>query len=608
MISMLGLGVVAATLLLQRHGYHAPGIKTDREVALLSEDEWQDVVNKNARVTGPHAHKALVLYDTTEEGSADVRDNVEFVMKTLSVRTVSLPETAFDQIAANLKNFDDLIVCSSNMQKFQAILPDIEAWVKAGGHLMFTSSPNNDTLDRSWFPLLGIQDTMELGSIDIGSLQVQTDIIAGAQGMDFSSDVITGNVLNPDLTKDCTVHIATADEDKTPLLWEHDFEKGKVIVSNADLMEGKISRGVIASSYCSMYPVYTYPIINAAVYNIDDMPSPAPVGYDENVLEQYGYTIYDFYTNVWMPAMQKLAKDYDIRYSTYTIETYADNVEGPFDYEENRKSASYYANIILNMGGEVGIHGYNHQPFIPEGFRLSRENRGYKPWPSIKNMIASMNQVISYTESLCKGINAVSYVAPSNVISKEALQELLIQVPHLRVYAGIYSGTRDQMVQEFEVLNNGVVFCPRLTADMQMAESEWWMAVNELNFHYMESNFIHPDDILDEARSHGGDFQEMLNSYRKMVEWIVDHGVRTCTISEAGGAVQRFANLSVDQELKGNQLLIHVDGLIDEASMMVRTNGKVPVNVTGGTIKKLTDSIYILTINSEEITIDLEDE
>ena len=95
----VGLGVVAATLLLQRHGYHAPGIKTDREVALLSEDEWQDVVNKTARVTGPHAHKALVLYDTTEEGSADVRDNVEFVMKTLSVRTVSLPETAFVEAA-----------------------------------------------------------------------------------------------------------------------------------------------------------------------------------------------------------------------------------------------------------------------------------------------------------------------------------------------------------------------------------------------------------------------------------------------------------------------------------------------------------------------------
>ena len=608
MISMMVLGVTAAALLIQRHGYHASGIKIDREISLLDEDEWQDVINKNARTPGKHAHKALVIYDSTEEGSENVREQIEFVMKTLSVKTVFLSETAFDQIAANLKSFDDLIVCSSNLRKFDAARPIIEEWVKAGGHLMFTSSPNNDTLERIWFPLLGIHDTTELGSIDIGSLQVQSDILAGAQGMDFSSEVITGNVLNPTLTDDCIVHIATADEDKTPLLWEHDFGKGKVIVSNADLMESKVSRGVIASSYCAMYPIYAYPIINAAVYNIDDMPSPAPVGYDKNVLEQYGYTIYDFYSNVWMPAMQKLAKEYGIRYSTYTIETYDDNVEGPFDDEENRKTASYYANIILKMEGEIGIHGYNHQPLIPEGFRLSKENRGYRHWPSIKNMIGSLNQVIAYTESLCKGIEAVAYVAPSNVISKEALQELLIQVPHLRIYAGIYSGTRDQMVQEFEVLNNGVVYCPRLTADMQMAESEWWTAVNELNFHFVESNFIHPDDILDEARSHGGDFQEMLGSYKKMVEWNLDQGLRTCTISEAGGAVQRFANLSVDQELKGNQLLVHADGLIDEAAMMIRTNGKVPVNVTGGSIKKLTDSIYILTINSQEITIDLEDE
>ena len=605
---MMALGAAAAALLIQRHGYHASDISSDREISLLSEDEWQDVVNKNARTPGKHAHKALVIYDSTEEGSANVQEQIEFVMNSLSVRTVSLSETAFDQIAPNLKSFDDLIVCSSNLQKLDETRPAIEAWVKAGGHLMFTSSPNNDTLERVWFPLLGIHDTEELGSIDISSLQVQSDILAGARDMDFSSEVITGNVLNPTLTEDCTVHISTADEDKTPLLWEHDFEKGKVIVSNADLMESKTCRGVIASAYCSMYPVYAYPIINAAVYNIDDMPSPAPVGYDKNVLEQYGYTIYDFYSNVWMPAMQKLAQEYDIRYSTYTIETYDDNVNGPFDDVDNRKTASYYANIILSMGGEIGIHGYNHQPFIPEGFRLSKENRGYRPWPSIKNMIASMKQVIAYTESLCKEIEAVAYVAPSNVISKEALQELLIQVPHLRIYAGIYSGTRDQMVQEFEVLDNGVVNCPRLTADMQMAESEWWTAVNELNFHFVESNFIHPDDILDESRSHGGDFHEMLASYRKMVEWNLDQGLRTCTISEAGGAVQRFANLSVDQKLKGNQLIIQVDGLIDEAAMMVRTNGKLPVNVTGGSIKKVTDSIYILTINSQEITIDLEDE
>ncbi len=606
-LPLLILGLAAAALLVQRQGYKAANTENEREISLLDEGEWQDVANKKAGKPGRHARKAMILYDSTEEGSSGVRENVEFVLNTLSVRTKALSESAFDQIPDNITKFDDLIICCSNLSSLDKSRGDLEAWVKNGGHIIFTTSPNPDLLDKGWYSLLGIEEGQELSTIDISSLQIQTDILAGAEDMDFSSDVITGNVLNPVLTGDCTVHITTADEDKIPLLWEHVLDQGKTMVSNADLMESKVSRGVIAAGYCALYPAYAYPVINAAVYNIDDLPSPAPVGYDQNVLNQYGYTIYDFYSNVWMPAMQKLAKDYGLRYSTYTIETYDDNVEGPFDDEENKKTASYYANLILGMGGEVGIHGYNHQPFIPEGFILNKENEGYKPWPSIKNMIASMEQVIRYTESLAKGVEAVAYVAPSNVISREALQELLLQVPHIRVYAGIYSGTSDQMVQEFEVLENGVVNCPRLTADMQMAESEWWTALNELNFHYVESNFIHPDDILDESRSHGGDFHEMLESYRRMVEWNQRQGLRTCTISEAGGAVQRFANLSVNQRIKGNKLVIHVRGLIDEASMMVRTNGKVPGKVTGGSLKKLTDSIYILTVKEDKITIDLED-
>ena len=606
-IPMLILGVAATALLAQRQGYRNQGITIEREPELLDEDEWEDVVNKKAGKPGKNAKKALILYDSTEEGSAEVLENAEFVLKTLGVRTKALSESRFGQIEGYIKEFDDLILCCSNLNILDSLDEEIDKWVKEGGHIMFSTGLNNDTLNQNWYPLLGIFSHEELGTVDINSLQIQSDILAGAEGMDFSSEVITGNVLNPSLTDDCITHITTADEDMVPLLWEHDYGEGKVMVCNGDLMDSKVSRGVLAASYCEMYPVYAYPIINAAVYNIDDMPSPAPVGYDENILDQYGYTIYDFYSNVWMPAMQKLAEEYDIRYSTYTIETYDDNVEGPFNDLDNKKTASYYANIILGMGGEIGIHGYNHQPFVPEGFKLNEENEGYKPWPSIKNMIDSMNQVIGYAESLAEGIDAVAYVAPSNVISKEFLQELLIQVPHLRVYAGIYSGTSDQMVQEYEVLENGVVNCPRLTADMQMAESEWWTALNELNFHFVESNFIHPDDILDEHRSHGGDFHEMLESYRKMIEWNQKQGIRTCTISEAGGAVQRFSNLSVNQKFKDNKLSIRVRGLIDEAALMVRTNGKVPYKVTGGSLEKLTDSIYILTINSEKITIKLKD-
>ena len=58
-------------------------------------------------------------------------------------------------------------------------------------------------------------------------------------------------------------------------------------------------------------------------------PAPAPAGYDKNVLSQYGYTVTDYILNVWMPAIQKIGEEYDVRYSTFVIRSYEDNVNGP---------------------------------------------------------------------------------------------------------------------------------------------------------------------------------------------------------------------------------------------------------------------------------------
>lgn len=161
------------------------------------------------------------------------------------------------------------------------------------------------------------------------------------------------------------------------------------------------------------------------------------------------------------------------------------------------------------------------------------------------------------------------------------------------------------MVQEFEVLNNGTVYCPRLTADMQMEDSEWWLQINELNYHYVESNFIHPDDILDEERSDGGDFSQMLSSYKSMIEWNQKYGLKTSTISECGAAVQKYCNLNYSQTLDGNDLNIKVDGLIDNAYMMLRLNGKRIVSMKGGTYQKISDDVYVLEINDKDVSVKL---
>jgi hypothetical protein len=425
--------------------------------------------------------------------------------------------------------------------------------------------------------------------------------------MEFSDDVISCEVIDFTLNDDCTLHISTSDELETPLLWEHPCENGKVIVCNTILMDAKNDRGIIASAYCRFYPIYVYPVINACTYCIDDYPSPSPAGYDSNIVSQYGYTVSDFLSNVWLPSMETITEKYGIKFSSFAIETYENDVESPFNNVDNELSAKYYASRILYSGGEVGIHGYNHQPLVLEGYKLDKENAGYTPWFSIQSMIESINSVISYTENLADDLEVTAYVAPSNVISNEAFQGMLSEIENIRVYAGIYMGTEDQFIQEYEVLDNGVVLCPRLTADMQMEDSEWWTQINELNFHYVESNFIHPDDILDEERSDGGDFNQMLSGYCDMIEWNQSQGLRETTISECGASVQRYCNLTYEQTLTDDELMISVDGLIDTAYMMLRTNDKRPVSVTGATLQEISADVYILEITDSNIVVKLVD-
>ena len=599
-------------------------VSEPKEYDFLDEDAWYVVRNENAGKVSADAQKCLVVFDGNDETSIALKDNVVFVLKSINVQVQmkelyildELDEDDAEEGAPEVEpvmmqdqydyaEFDDVIFCISDLSFLGVDYHGFTDWVSQGGHAIFAMGIEPTAGLLQWSGLLGLSNTTMPDVTTADSLRFKTSLLAGVEGREFSDDIINCAALEVALQPDCLVHITTCDEPELPLRWEKSVGSGKVLACNADLFESKADRGVFVSAYCSLYPAFAYPVINSAVYCIDDCPAPAPAGYDDNVREQYGYTVRDFISNVWMPSMQQIAEEYEIAFTTFVIQSYDDNVEGPFNNQDNIKSAKYYASLIIGMGGEVGIHGYNHQPLVLEGFEYNNENAGYVEWPSAKKMLESIDAVIKYTESLTDELYVQAYIAPSNVISDEALLAMQNRFEDLRIYAGVYLGTKDQMVQEFQVLDNGIVYCPRLTADMQMEDSEWWMQINELNYHYIASNFIHPDDILDEERSDGGDFAQMLSSYKGMIEWNQRYGLRTGTISECGAAVQRYCNLNYTQTYEEDTLHIEVDGLIDTAYMMLRLNGKEPIQMEGGTYTKLSENVYILEISDKNITIKL---
>ena len=301
--------------------------------------------------------------------------------------------------------------------------------------------------------------------------------------------------------------------------------------------------------------------------------------------------------------MQRIAEQYNIRYSTFLIQCYEADVEKPFANTNNYPSASYYTKLLLETGSELGLHGYNHQPLVLEGYEFDEKNGGYTCWLTVEDMLDSIKAALLYADSLGPDVNIQAYVAPSNVLSSEAMSAMIRQFEDIRVYAGVYIGTPDQLIQEFSVLDNDVVQVPRLTADMQMESSEWWLQVNELNYHYYESNYIHPDDILDEERSDGGDFTSMVSAYESMVQWNKRYGIKTTTISEAAGSVQRYCNLSLMQDYDEDGVSMHIEGFIDEAYLMLRTK-EIPESIRGGEITEIDVGCYLIKVDEPDIRVE----
>ncbi|NIR63371.1 MAG: DUF2194 domain-containing protein, partial [candidate division Zixibacteria bacterium] len=56
---------------------------------------------------------------------------------------------------------------------------------------------------------------------------------------------------------------------------------------------------------------------------------------------------------------------YGIKYTGTILETYIDETSPPFDQTGEIARYKFFGGIILDDGGEIGLHGYNHVPLCP---------------------------------------------------------------------------------------------------------------------------------------------------------------------------------------------------------------------------------------------------
>ena len=587
--------MMAVVLFAERSGIQYT--EKNRKVAYLDREEV--VTEQTAVKSLPKT--CLVLRNSADEASEQAWTQFQQIFKDMKVGT-DVVDLKSDSVIPDYDEYETVVVLLSDISPLKEKLLELCDWVSEGGNALFAM-----TLQKTAYTSIIEQ---KLGIISSGYENTVVDsiyfepgfMLGGGQAYEITDPY--DSAWSVQLSEQAKVHAQVEDENGQPVIWENQYGKGKFVVDNFGLYE-KAVRGFYAASYSLLTDVGIYPVINGSAFYLDDFPSPVPNGDGTYVKRDYEMSISNFYMNVWWPDMLELASDHGIRYTGVMIENYGDATDGTIEKQKDTKRFEYFGNMLLHQGGELGYHGYNHQP-------LSLPNTDYGdvlPYDTWKNQSAmkkAVKELVRFGNEIFPSTSMSVYVPPSNVLSAEGRRMLAENFPQIRTIASNYFTGEFAYVQEFEVAEDGIVEQPRIISGAIIDSYMKMAALSELNMHFVNSHFIHPDDLLDEDRGAALGWKKLKGNLSDYMDWLDNSApsLRQLTGSELSGAIQRYGAVTFTKTVTDQAIKLELDNFYDEVYFMVRINEGTPGDVSGGKLTHLTGNLYLLKAKEPTVTIE----
>ena len=600
---VLVFALIAAILLVELSG-----------VQVQYNQKTLEMLPKEQIVTKLAAHNSLskdvlLLYSSQDAVSANAYMQFQVILQDMKLGTneVDLSVNAIP----DFRDYRIVIVLFSDLSHIGQRLVDLCKWVHDdGGNVYFPLTIDQNAYSSAIEHRIGIEASYEYSYLS--SIYVEGDFMVGAAGKIFTVESAYESARTVQLNPQTTRVYARIDNEKgVPLIWETAYGKGEFVVNNFGMCE-KAYRGFFAASLSLFDEVFLYPVINGSTFYLDDFPSQIPDGNSEYITRDFGTTIRDFYINIWWPDMMNLSDKYGIKYTGLAIECYDDAIDGTTDAKPDTGTFLNFGNMLLRKGGELGYHGYNHQPLCL-GDKDYKGVFDYKTWKDRAAMEKAFQHLIDFCDELFPDVEMSVYVPPSNLMSEDGRQMLLEEFKQITTLSGIYlpDDVLDFcLLQEYEVDENGVVDQPRIISGCDIDAFMTIGAFSELNMHYINNHFTHPDDALDPDRGAETGWRELRSRFEGFLNWIysASPNLRNFTGTEFSAAVQRFAAVSPETEVYEDKMVLSIGNFYDDAQFFVRFNEKEPGAVKGGTLTHLTGDLYLLEAHDSTVTVELKQE
>ena len=534
----------------------------------------------------------LLLYDPADVSSMLLKHTLE---EMLTAQKKGYDERMIHENGKFDSGYTGVLILTGNL----AQLPnsdDLDAYVEEGGTAAFLLRPESEQLTADLQQDLGIRSVRGAGLVN--GLQMETAFMVGAK--DFSMEA--GTAYNTDsllveLEDSATKHMAAADG--TPLLWETPFGDGKFLVYNGNVRDEKSNYGVFAAMISHCGDEGLYPVLACKVFYIDDFPAPVPEGRFPKIYEEMHTTTVEFFRNKWWPYMLETGQKFGLKYTGLIIETYGNQVKGPFEELSGRAARDnvvVYGRELLAAGGELGLHGYNHQSLAPAGY--NQENLGYTPWESEADMVEAMTELHRYVQSLYPDYDFRTYVPPSNILSPEGRDAVKTAFPGLKVYASLWDGPASERgyYQDFKRNADGTFELPRVTSGYVPDKGMNWGAISGINYMGVFSHFVHPDELFYEE-SKDLTWEQMEQGLRAFLSDMFGHypWLRPATASEAMEYMDDYADLNYRVQRSPDHMVIQAWNYRQPVTFILRSNKELD-HADGCKVEWIDNGAYLVRV------------
>lgn len=558
----------------------------------ISSEKYKEIKDKQEE-------RYAIIYDKADDVSVSTKENTEILLQYLKKEYESTERKTY----TNFNDYSTVIVTFESIADYSQIR-DLYYYVNNGGSVIIAQRPYITEKLHEYLELFGIKSYT--GFEKTIGMNLLSNILITGEGLEIGEE-ISNHSIKVELFDDVEVH--ATDSLGIPLVWENNFGQGKVIFSNGQMLREKSSRGIYTGILSLGNESFIYPIINSKVLFIDDFPSPIPTATEKIIYDEYEKETPEFFRDIWWPDMVSISKKYDVTYTGYYIETYKNSTTSLHNNRGNdidKKNIITYGRELLKLGGEIGLHGFNHQPLAVGKNKMSDRN-GYNTWNNIKDMVYGINLAKTTLESVFPNNKIVSYVPPSNIITEEGIEALKEALPDLKIIASVYVGDEeDAYIQEIEIRDDGILNFPRMSYGYIDTNEVEYDLLSSITTFGLISHFLHGDDVLDDERSFGLKWSELAENFEKMMKRIYETlpWIKSETVSEAGADIINYLNQEVVFTYEEDRIIGALNNYKCQGSYILRTHRKV-IGSVNCSYELIDDNTYLITNEDAEFIIEL---